>query len=93
MRLQPGAAGFLRSDRSGLRTTKTHDSEGSHYGSLESIYSPVLSTRTRIAAEQQYDTMRRNALEATKIFNWETESRELLEIYRRLSYRFDDRTT
>ena len=93
MRLQPGAARFLRSDRSGLRTTKTHDPERSHYGSLESIYSPVLSTRTRLAAEQQYDTMRRNALEATKIFNWETESRKLLEIYRRLSYRFDDRTT
>jgi len=37
--------------------------------------------------------MRGNALEATKIFNWETESRKLLEIYRRLSYRFDDRTT
>ncbi|HUX48801.1 MAG TPA: hypothetical protein VMV76_06565 [Dehalococcoidia bacterium] len=53
----------------------------------------MLSTRTRLAAEQQYDTMRRNALEAAKIFNWETESRKLLEIYLRLSHCFDDRTT
>jgi len=36
--------------------------------------------------------MKKNALEAAKIFNWETESRKLPEIYRRLSYRFDDRT-
>jgi len=36
--------------------------------------------------------MRRNALEAAIIFNWEKESRKLVEIYRRLSHRFDDRT-
>lgn len=45
-----------------------------------------------LADEQRYDTMRKNALEAAKIFNWENESSKLLEIYRRLSYRFDDRT-
>ncbi|GAI30768.1 unnamed protein product, partial [marine sediment metagenome] len=38
--------------------------------------------------EKRYDTMRRNALEAAGIFNWEMESRKLLEIYRRLSYSF-----
>jgi hypothetical protein len=37
--------------------------------------------------------MRRNALEAAKLFNWQIESRKLLEIYQRLSHRFDDRTT
>lgn len=42
--------------------------------------------------EQRYDTMKRNALEAAKIFNWENESKKLLEIYRRLSHRPDDRT-
>jgi glycosyltransferase involved in cell wall biosynthesis len=45
-----------------------------------------------LADERQYDTMKKNALEAARIFNWETESRKLLEIYRRLSHRFDDRT-
>ena len=45
-----------------------------------------------LADEQRYDTMRKNALEAATIFNWETESRKLLEIYGRLSHRFDDRT-
>jgi glycosyltransferase involved in cell wall biosynthesis len=45
-----------------------------------------------LADEHRYDTMRKNALEAAKIFNWENESRKLLEIYRRLSYRFNDRT-
>jgi len=47
----------------------------------------------RLIAERQYDTMRRNALKAAKIFNWETESNKLLEIDWRLSHRFDDRTT
>jgi len=42
--------------------------------------------------EQRYDTMKKNALEAARIFNWETESKKLLEIYRRLSQRPDDRT-
>ena len=45
-----------------------------------------------LADEQRYDTMKKNALEAAKIFNWETESKKLLEIYRRLSYRIDGRT-
>jgi len=43
-----------------------------------------------LADEQRYDTMRKNALEAASIFNWENESGKLLEIYRRLSRRFDD---
>lgn len=45
-----------------------------------------------LADEQRYDTMRKNALEAARIFNWETESKKLLEIYRRLSQHPDDRT-
>jgi len=45
-----------------------------------------------LADEKRYDTMRRNALEAAGIFNWEMESRKLLEIYRRLSQRIGDRT-
>lgn len=35
---------------------------------------------------------KKNTLEAGSIFNRETDSKKLLEIYRRLSYRFDDRT-
>jgi glycosyltransferase involved in cell wall biosynthesis len=46
-----------------------------------------------LADEHWYDTMKKNALEAAKIFNWENESKKLLEIYRRLSYRFNNRTT
>jgi len=45
-----------------------------------------------LADKKRYKEMQRNALEAAKIFNWETESRKLLEIYRRLSRRTDDRT-
>lgn len=45
-----------------------------------------------LADDKRYGTMRKNALEAAKIFNWETESRKLLEIYRRLSHRSDERT-
>lgn len=45
-----------------------------------------------LADDQRYDTMRKNALEAAKIFNWETEAKKLLEIYRRLRRRTDDRT-
>ncbi len=45
-----------------------------------------------LADEQRYDTMKKNALGAARIFNRETESKKLLEIYRRLSHRFDDRT-
>jgi len=40
--------------------------------------------------EQRYDRMSENAGEASKIFNWENESTKLLEIYERLSHRFDD---
>jgi len=45
-----------------------------------------------LADKKRYKEMRMNALKAAKIFNWENESRKLLEIYRRLSHRFDDRT-
>jgi len=45
-----------------------------------------------LADEQRYNTMKKNALEAAKIFNWETESRKLLEVYQRLSHRFHNRT-
>ena len=40
-----------------------------------------------LADEQRYDTMKKNALEAARIFNWETESRKLLRIYQGLSQR------
>jgi len=33
---------------------------------------------------KDYEAMKKNALEAAKIFNWETESGKLLEVYRRL---------
>ena len=45
-----------------------------------------------LADGQRYDTMRKNALEAAKIFNWETESQKLMKIYRRLSHRINDGT-
>ena len=35
-----------------------------------------------LAAERRYDTMKRNALEAARIFNWENESAKLLNTYR-----------
>ena len=41
----------------------------------------VLSDRSR------YEEMKRNALEAAKIFNWENESAKLLQVYRGLSHR------
>jgi glycosyltransferase involved in cell wall biosynthesis len=40
----------------------------------------------------RYEEMKRNALEAAKIFNWENESVKLMDVYRRLSQRADDRT-
>jgi glycosyltransferase involved in cell wall biosynthesis len=45
-----------------------------------------------LADKKRYEKMRRNALKAAKIFNWENESRKLLEVYRRLSKHADDRT-
>ena len=45
-----------------------------------------------LADKKRYEKMRRNALKAAKIFNWENESKKLLEVYRRLSQRADDRT-
>jgi glycosyltransferase involved in cell wall biosynthesis len=53
----------------------------------------IAAAINRVLADGQlYDKMKRNALKAAKIFNWETESRKLLEIYRRLSQQNDDRT-
>ncbi len=37
-----------------------------------------------LADEQCYDTIRSNALAAAQVFNWETESAKLLEVYRRV---------
>jgi len=52
----------------------------------------MVSSQKWVADEWQYDTMKKNALETARIFSWETESKKLLEICRRLSHRFDDRT-
>ena len=69
--------------------------EGYHFGrtcnpedpeDIASAINWVLSDKKR------YDEMRQNALEAAKIFNWENESKKLLEVYRNLSERSDDRT-
>jgi len=45
-----------------------------------------------LSDKKRYDEMKRNALKAAKIFNWENESKELLKIYRRLSKQADVRT-
>jgi len=45
-----------------------------------------------LSDECRYEEMKKNALKAAKIFNWENESKNLLEVYRRLSQRADDRT-
>jgi glycosyltransferase involved in cell wall biosynthesis len=42
-----------------------------------------------LADKKRYDEMRKNALKAAKVFNWENESRELLRIYGRLSKQAD----
>ena len=42
-----------------------------------------------LSDERKYDEMRKNALEAAKIFNWENESSKLLATYERLSLRSD----
>ena len=44
----------------------------------------VSPTIVCLSNERTYDEMRRNALEAAKIFNWENESRKLLATYERL---------
>ena len=56
--------------------------------SIVGISSLVGAINFILADERRYDTMRKNALEAARIFNWENESRKLLEIYRRFSYRY-----
>jgi len=40
-----------------------------------------------LSDEHRYEEMRRNALEAAKIFNWENESNKLLALYEVLSSR------
>jgi len=42
-----------------------------------------------LSDERKYDEMRKNALEAAKIFNWENESGKLLATYERLGFRSD----
>jgi hypothetical protein len=49
------------------------------------------SIQRRLADGQQYDTVSKNALKAAKIPSQEKELKKLLEIYRRLSHRFDER--
>ena len=43
-----------------------------------------------LAGNGKYNEMRRNALEAAKIFNWENESKKLLALYEGLGYRTND---
>ena len=43
-----------------------------------------------LADEKKYQAMRKNALEAAKIFNWENESRKLVALYEGLSDRTND---
>jgi glycosyltransferase involved in cell wall biosynthesis len=38
-----------------------------------------------ISDENRYNTMKKNALEAAKIFNWENESKKLVALYKGLS--------
>jgi glycosyltransferase involved in cell wall biosynthesis len=45
-----------------------------------------------LADARRYDRMKKNALEAAKIFNWGTESAKLLDIYRGFGQPVDDRT-
>lgn len=44
-----------------------------------------------LADKKRYEGMKKNTLKAAKRFNWENESRKLLEVYKRLSERNDDR--
>lgn len=74
----------LKSIVEGYRLGCTYDPE--YTRDLANAINCVLSDKSR------YEEMKRNALEAAKIFNWENESAKLREIYRRLSHRFDDRT-
>lgn len=43
-----------------------------------------------LSDKDRYEEMRRNALEAAKIFNWENESRKLLALYEGLGDKSDD---
>ncbi len=43
-----------------------------------------------LSDESRYEEMRRNALEAAKIFNWENESKKLLALYEGLSDKAND---
>ena len=66
----------------GYRLGKTFDPENPE--DIASAINWVLSDKDR------YEEMRRNALEAAKIFNWENESKKLLSLYEGLSDKAND---
>jgi len=69
--------------------------EGYHFGKTCNPEDPediAAAINWVLADKKRYNEMRRNALKAAKIFNWENESKKLLEVYRRLSNNADVRT-
>jgi len=46
-----------------------------------------------LSDKSRYNEMKKNALEAAKIFNWENESLGLLEVYMKFNQSADVRTT
>jgi glycosyltransferase involved in cell wall biosynthesis len=70
--------------------------EGYHFGRTCDPEDPediAAAINWVLGNKKRYEKMKANALNAAKIFNWENESRKLLEVYRRLSLRADDGTT
>ena len=66
--------------------------EGYHFGKTCNPEDPediAAAVNWVLSDEKRYKEMKKNALKAAKIFNWENESRELLKIYRRLSQQDD----
>lgn len=69
--------------------------EGYHFGKTCNPEDPediAAAINWVLSDKKRYDGMRRNALKAAKIFNWENESKKLMEVYRRLNNNADDRT-
>jgi len=69
--------------------------EGYHFGKTCNPEAPediAAAINWVLSDKKRYDRMRRNALKAAKIFNWENESKELLKIYSRLIKQTDVRT-
>lgn len=69
--------------------------EGYHLGKIcnpEDSEDIAAAINWVLADKKRYEKMKRNALKAAKKFNWENESKKLLEVYRRLSQRADNRT-